>query len=43
MTAGPVVVSTDSDYDTIHNLIPYEYAYGSTFLNFLKNRSSDED
>ena len=33
VTAGPVVVSTDSDYDNIHNTIPYEYAYGTPRLD----------
>lgn len=28
VSAGPVVVSTDSDVDNIHNIVPYEFAYG---------------
>lgn len=28
VSAGPVVVSTDSDIDNIHNIVPYEFAYG---------------
>ena len=29
VNAGPVVISTDLDDSNIHNLIPYELAYGS--------------
>ena len=29
VTAGPIVVSTDSDTSSIHNLIPYEFSYGN--------------